>query len=148
MWLLISTFFQPLFIFYGVASTLICIFFFSKMLKIAEIEGPIYKVKFLSFKFIGYIGWLFKEIILSSFKVSVEMWKPNPNVKPELKWIKHNLEKDGSVATYANSITLTPGTVSMYASDKEILVHALHSDGIKDLEKGEMNKRIKDSLEG
>ena len=45
------------------------------------------------------------------------------------------------VATYANSITLTPGTVSIGVEDGCIEVHALTEDAARDLESGEMNRR-------
>lgn len=148
IWLLLSGFFSPLFLFYGVASSLVTIFFFSKMLKIAGVELSRTKLRYFSFGFVSYVFWLIKEIIISSLNVATEMWKNEPLTKPYLKWIKHELKKDGSLTLYANSITLTPGTISMYVTDKEILVHALHEDGIEDLEKqGSMHDKIKNNIE-
>lgn len=118
------------------------------MLKIAEVETPSKAARYFSLSFFCYILWLVKEIIISTINVSIEMWREKPNVEPQLKWVKHNLKQDNSIAVYANSITLTPGTVSVYATDKEMLVHALHSDGIKDLESQVMHDKIKNSLEG
>jgi multicomponent Na+:H+ antiporter subunit E len=43
---------------------------------------------------------------------------------------------------YADSITLTPGTVSIELGDDEILVHALSPDGLADLQGGEMARRV------
>jgi multicomponent Na+:H+ antiporter subunit E len=44
--------------------------------------------------------------------------------------------------TFANSITLTPGTVSMSVYPDEIHVHALDQAGIEELKAGEMDRRI------
>lgn len=117
------------------------------MVRAGKTEKSVYKVNYLSFGFLIYLIWLSKEIFISSIKVAVEMWREKPDVKPRLKWIKHSLKKDESVAIYANSITLTPGTISMYATKDDILVHALHKQGIEDLEEQHMHNRIMKSLE-
>jgi multicomponent Na+:H+ antiporter subunit E len=46
------------------------------------------------------------------------------------------------VVTYANSITLTPGTISVDVKRGEILVHALTREGAKELLTGEMDRRV------
>ena len=51
-------------------------------------------------------------------------------------------ETSVGVVTYANSITLTPGTVSMQTWDHEIRVHALTRDAARDVLGGEMGNRI------
>jgi multicomponent Na+:H+ antiporter subunit E len=45
---------------------------------------------------------------------------------------------------YANSITLTPGTVSLEVAPGTIRVHALHPDILKDLYDGDMDARVPD----
>jgi multicomponent Na+:H+ antiporter subunit E len=47
------------------------------------------------------------------------------------------------VATYANSITLTPGTVTAEVEGNELTVHALVREGALDLEAGDMDRRVK-----
>ena len=44
---------------------------------------------------------------------------------------------------YANSITLTPGTVSVDLDDESVMVHALSSEGVESLEEGEMDRRVR-----
>lgn len=143
IWFLMSGFFDPLFIFYGVSSCIVSVLLFSRMLKASKTGKDVHKMHIFSLRFLIYIFWLFKEIIVSSFNVSLEMWRDKPNIKPQLKWIKHNIKEDGDVVIYANSITLTPGTISIYATENEMLVHALHSDGIEELEKNVMHDKIK-----
>ena len=46
------------------------------------------------------------------------------------------------IATYANSITLTPGTITVGANGNELTVHALVKDGAIDLEGGGMDRRV------
>ena len=42
---------------------------------------------------------------------------------------------------YANSITLTPGTISIDVADGEVLVHALHAESAAGVEEGSMNRK-------
>jgi multicomponent Na+:H+ antiporter subunit E len=46
------------------------------------------------------------------------------------------------LATYANSITLTPGTITVGVAGNELTVHALVNDGALDLEAGGMDRRV------
>jgi multicomponent Na+:H+ antiporter subunit E len=46
------------------------------------------------------------------------------------------------VATYANSITLTPGTITVEVNGNELTVHALVGEGALDLEGGGMDRRV------
>ena len=46
------------------------------------------------------------------------------------------------VVTYANSITLTPGTITVGVDGDELTVHALVRDGALDLEGGGMDRRV------
>jgi multicomponent Na+:H+ antiporter subunit E len=46
------------------------------------------------------------------------------------------------VVTYANSITLTPGTITVALDGHELTVHALTRDGALDLETGAMDRRV------
>jgi multicomponent Na+:H+ antiporter subunit E len=43
---------------------------------------------------------------------------------------------------YANSITLTPGTITTIVDDNVLTVHAIVSDGADDLEGGGMDARV------
>ena len=51
-------------------------------------------------------------------------------------------KSDLGLVIYANSITLTPGTVSVDVEPGEILVHALSRDAARELEIGEMDRRV------
>ena len=46
------------------------------------------------------------------------------------------------VVTYANSITLTPGTVSVEVEGNEITVHAITRDGAIDVAGGDMDRMV------
>ena len=56
--------------------------------------------------------------------------------------VKTSQTSDLGKVIYANSITLTPGTISVEVANDEILVHALSKGGAEDLLTGKMDRRV------
>lgn len=89
-----------------------------------------------------YVPWLMWQIVLANIDVLKMVWKPGKlNIKPQMVVCPHELRSAYGISTYANSITLTPGTVTLETGDKEFLVHALTDAFAKDLLSGEMHRR-------
>jgi len=63
-------------------------------------------------------------------------------ITPTLLRVKATQTSDIGQVIYANSITLTPGTISVDVANNEILVHALSRDGAESLKEGEMDRRV------
>lgn len=102
------------------------------------------EIYFPFIKIVPYWGWLFVQIMKSNIDVARLMLNPKMPIKPLLKVIKADQKTEIGRVIYANSITLTPGTVAINISyDGNIIVHALHADSITDLEQGEMNHQVK-----
>jgi len=99
-------------------------------------------------KYLLWSIWLFKEIIVSSVAVSIKVWQTNLKISPMLTWIESKNETDIALTTYANSITLTPGTVCVDIKDDHLLIHALVKDNIKSLKSGDMDSKINKLIEG
>ena len=93
-----------------------------------------------------YLPWLIKEILLSNLDVVLRILSIRP-VNPRLIEVPASQKTTVGQVTYANSITLTPGTVSIRIRDRVILVHALSREGADSLESGEMDLRVS-RLEG
>ena len=89
-----------------------------------------------------YHLWLIKEIILANISVVKHIWLGNETISPVLTRIKANQKTDMGKVIYANSITLTPGTVAVDIAGDQITVHALLRQNIEDLQAGEMDHRI------
>ena len=98
-----------------------------------------------SFRISGifYFFWLLKEILMSAIEVVKISWRRNLTIQPMLEPIKSIQTKDVGIVTYANSITLTPGTVTLSVEGDVLLVHALDSKFMGDLQEGEMDNRVK-----
>jgi len=90
----------------------------------------------------AFYFWLIKEVVKSNITVVKHIWLGNSSISPTLSTLKISQKTDMGKVIYANSITLTPGTVAIDLLGDEIIVHALLAKDIKSLEAGEMNRRV------
>ncbi len=96
----------------------------------------------LTLKIPGYSLWLTKKVILSNISVVKHIWLGNETISPVLTTVKSSQKTDVGKVFYANSITLTPGTVAVDLAGDQITVHALLRENIEVLQAGEMDRRI------
>ena len=88
-----------------------------------------------------YWLWLSGEIIRANLAVTRWILAPPAPLRPRLFWIPSGQATDLARALYANSITLTPGTVTVDMSGDRLLVHALDASMCDSL--AEMSRRIR-----
>lgn len=96
----------------------------------------------LTLKLPMYYAWLIKEIIFANILVVKHIWLGNKAIYPALATIKASQKTEIGKVIYANSITLTPGTVTIDIDGDRFMVHALVQESIKDLESGDMDRRV------
>lgn len=138
-WLLLSGFFTPFLVTVG-ALAAVGIVMLGRRMDVIDHEGhPIH----LTWRALGYWPWLLKEIAKSAWEVSRIIVHPALPISPTLVRAKTSQKTAVGVVTYANSITLTPGTISIDVKPDEILVHALTRDGAAGLLAGEMDRRVR-----
>ena len=101
-----------------------------------------HRPRLLSPKALGYYLWLAKEIVISSMRVCRIIWQVKPVISPHVAWVPTLQTNDGAKTVYANSITLTPGTVAVDTGKAGIYIHALTKAGIDDLATGDMDHKI------
>lgn len=89
-----------------------------------------------------YGPWLLKEIVLSNLSVARVILHPSLPIHPRILRVDASQKTDVGQVTYANSITLTPGTVTLDVRDGQLLVHALTDDSAAGLLGGEMDRRV------
>jgi multicomponent Na+:H+ antiporter subunit E len=87
-----------------------------------------------------YLLWLIKEIITANIATAKVILTNAPSM--ELFKIKISQKTEAGVATYANSITLTPGTVTVDIDEDQFLVHALTAEFGKDIRSGVMDAKV------
>ena len=139
-WLLMSGFWDnPLLLAFGAISILLCILVSWKI----EKKFPFYNGISLLPGLPLFLFWLFKEVVLTNIDVLKRIWFPNKYpLSPTIRTLPMSQKTRLGKTTYANAITLTPGTVSMDVKGNEVTVYGLTLESIEDLEKGEMDKRV------
>ena len=91
-----------------------------------------------------YWPWLAVEIVKSAWRVAMIIVDPKLPISPTLVRVHGGQKGPLGITTYANSITLPPGTISVELDRHDIIVHALERAGADSLEKGAMNERVTD----
>ena len=138
LWLLLSGIYTPLLIILGIFSSALVAWIAHRM-NVADHEGfPIH----FTWKAITYWPWLLWEIVKANIDVSRIIIKKEPSISPILFRIPADQSTELGQVTYANSITLTPGTVSIAVGEGMIDVHALTQEAAEDLKTGRMNERV------
>ncbi len=82
---------------------------------------------------VRYWGWLGGEILKANIAVAREILRPDMDLQPTVFRVRAPQDSDLGRTVFANSITLTPGTVTMDVDGDEFIVHAL-TPGMADLE--------------
>jgi multicomponent Na+:H+ antiporter subunit E len=142
LWLLLSGHLEALILAFGALSIAFVVWVSHRMQIIDRESYPFGLVPRLS----GYYWpWLLKEIVKSSIDVTRRVFGPASAVRPVVFDTPADLQSDLGRVIYANSITLTPGTVSMDITADAIRVHALHPDIARDLKESGMAARVPDS---
>ena len=89
-----------------------------------------------------YAPWLIIQIIRSNLDVAKRIVNPKLPIHPTVIHVDAAHHTEVGRVTYANSITLTPGTISLDVSEEAIEVHALTEEAASDLMSGEMGRRV------
>lgn len=92
-------------------------------------------------RLVTYVPWLLKEIAVANIQVARLVLDPRLPIDPVIVRFDTRLSTDLARTTFANSITLTPGTVTLDSEGSELVVHAL-TRGMADLAGGTMERRI------
>lgn len=79
-------------------------------------------------KLMAYLGVLVKEIVASASATIRFIWSPTTTVEPEVTSFTTRLKTGWGKTLLANSITLTPGTITVDVQDDLFLVHSLDVD--------------------
>jgi multicomponent Na+:H+ antiporter subunit E len=93
-----------------------------------------------------YWPWLLYQILLANIDVFWRVWHPRLPIDPRLIRVPYETSTDLHTTLYANSITLTPGTITVAVEEDAMVVHALSETSAEGLMSGEMHDRVK-SLE-
>ncbi len=123
-WLAMSGYFKPMLLILGVISVVLTLWMCARMKILDEETAPYLYVPLT----LSYFIWLGKEIYKANIAVVRAVMSPEMKISPTMVRVPIEGKNDIGATMFANSITLTPGTVSVDIDEDGILVHALLSE--------------------
>lgn len=145
-WLMLSGNITPKFLIYGILTSLVSAWVCMPLLMIPEDESR--QVRYFLFDFsiskmCLYIPWLIKELIKANWDVAKAELSPTLAIDPRIVRFTFPVKNPVAKSLLANSITLTPGTVTLNVTDDGVFeVHALTAGAAEGLLSGEMQRRV------
>lgn len=143
-WLALSGHYTPLLLSLGGVSIFLSILLAIR-LRIVDREGAPY---FTVIGVLFYIPWLLKEIFKANIAVIKACVQADLDINPALVKVKTACETDLAKTLFANSITLTPGTVTVQVEQNRLLVHALYEEAAGPDAFTEMDERSRRAVDG
>ncbi len=143
LWALLSGYFSPLLLSLGAISVALTLYLANRMNVIDHESYPLH----LYSKFPLFFAYIMREIVIANIDVVKEILKiGSKGISPQVIKLPLPQQTDLGRAIYANSITLTPGTVTVELDKNFVTVHALTKEGADELLSGEMSVMIPDQL--
>lgn len=143
LWLLLSGHYNVLLISLGLLSSLLTVVLALRMDVIDHESHPLHLRRQLP----RYWVFLSREVILANLDVVRRILTPGKSFSPQLRQLPLPQKTALGQVIYANSITLTPGTVTVQLGIDSIRIHALSREAADDLQTGRMAQAIPDNLE-
>ena len=141
LWLLLSGHFEPLLLTLGGLSTVLVVVIAERMRRARAREEASLSPRFV-LRFVAYLPWLVKEIFVANMAVARAVLSPSLPISPIVVHFRGAQRTDLARFIYANSITLTPGTVTVDVVGQDLTVHALTRAAVDGHEEGLMVQRI------
>jgi multicomponent Na+:H+ antiporter subunit E len=139
LWLLLSGYFtEPLLLGLGAASVLSVVFITYRKEGLDPEGHPVHLIP----RVLIYWPWLLKEIVMANIDVAKAILRSPMAIAPTVFTVTGSQHSELGRVIYANSITLTPGTVTIDLADDKLTVHALTRAGLEGVESGEMDRRV------
>ena len=140
VWLLMSGVYKPLIIGLGAGSAIFVTWIVWRMERASV--GARLDTSQNSLATLGYLVWLIKEIAKSNWAVSVAIMSPSLKVRRHFFTVPFSQKTEMAQAIFANSITLTPGTITVEAEEDYFWVHAVNYTDADNAALAEMDKRV------
>ncbi|MDO8908835.1 MAG: Na+/H+ antiporter subunit E [Pseudohongiella sp.] len=138
LWWILSGYTKPLLISLGIVSVLFTAFLAHRMKVLDDESQPLHLSLALP-RFWGYLLW---QIVVANIKMVIIIMSPKMNIDPHV--LRARVSQQGVLgnAILGNSITLTPGTVTLDIGNGEVEVHAINRESAEDVENGVFDQRI------
>ncbi len=136
-WLALSGHYTPLLLSFGVGSCVLVVYIAHRMDMIDHEGVPFHVVARLFL----YLPWLLKEIFVANLEVAKVILDPKLPISPRMVVFHGSQQTDLGRAIYANSITLTPGTITTGVEGQDFQIHALRAADLETDEELAMDRR-------
>lgn len=136
-WLLWSGLYKPLLLGLGALSVALCLWL-ARRIGVFDEPSPFATV----FRLPRLWGWLFVEIVRSSLDVARVILDPKLPISPTVVRFDTRCKGPLGQAILGNSITLSPGTVTLDVHENSVTVHCLTEQGAQDISSGELDRRV------
>ncbi len=143
-WLAMSGMMKPLMLGFGAVSVAITMFLAVRLDLVDRESSPYLRWPV----FLAYWIWLMGEIVKANWRVIRACLKADLDINPALVKVKTRCKSDLAKTTFANSITLTPGTVTLAVDGDKLLVHALYEEDAEPGAFDEMDRRTSAAADG
>lgn len=138
LWLGLSGVYKPLLFVLGSLSVAYVVWISRRMDVVGVEHNPI----LYSWRLPVYWAWLVWQIVRANLEVAAAALSPAGRVRPQMVRVPVRLETAVGKVTYANSITLTPGTVTLVLEHDWLEAHALLDASARSLESGAMERKV------
>ena len=136
-WLALSGHYTPLLLSFGVGSCVLVVYIAHRM-DVIDHEGVPFHVMG---RLLTYVPWLLKEIFVANLEVAKVILDPKLPISPRMVVFHGSQQTDLGRAIYANSITLTPGTITTGVEGQDFQIHALRAADLESEEQADMDRR-------
>ncbi len=144
-WVLFSEHYQLKYIIMGICASALATYLTHDFIYNLQSKTVKYDVKLIFptiLNLILYTFWLILAIIKANIQIASIVIKPKMPIDPGFVQFETSLRRKVSLVTLANSITLTPGTITVELRNYMYLVHSLVRESAGDLETGLMQRKI------
>ncbi|WP_189639262.1 Na+/H+ antiporter subunit E [Paramylibacter ulvae] len=140
LWLLMSGVYKPLIVWLGFFSSVFAVYMMRRMDQAADAETMTIRLK--PFQMLKYLFWLLVEIAKSNWAVTKTILAPAMPINQHMFDVPFTQSTDLGQTIFANSITLTPGTITVDVNEHNFLVHALQYSDDDPAAIGDMDARV------
>ncbi|MDA0979005.1 MAG: Na+/H+ antiporter subunit E [Proteobacteria bacterium] len=141
-WLLWSGIYKPVVLGLGAFSCVVTLFL-ARQMGFFDHSSEFHRI---IWRLPGYWLWLVQEIVKSSWDVARLVLSPSLPIDPVVVRLKTGVREELGQTILGNSITLSPGTVTLDIHEQELLVHCIDRRSAEALLQGEVDRRVQ-SLE-
>ncbi|GGA22583.1 Na+/H+ antiporter subunit E [Neptunicoccus cionae] len=139
LWLLMSGVYKTLIIGLGAASAIFAVYMVRRM---DRVDQDHLKVPLKPFRFITYAVWLVWEVVKSNVTLTKLILAPDLNLRQHIFRVPNTQKSELAEVIFANSITLTPGTITVETEGDAFWVHAVSFDESDHEALADMDRRV------